>query len=136
MFPLIVLDPPSSLSSHLRQNARVPNVLLMWERSFFAFGNRSGTCGAWKSYIIIRNYVHKFIQELSKSCPLHLIDFIIFPLQSRIYAQAYHQLFCIAVLDNSYLHIMGALSFFNHPSSACRSKCFNGIKFSCVIYCK
>lgn len=43
VFPLIVPDPPSSLSSHLRQKAKVPNVLLIWERSFFALGRRSGT---------------------------------------------------------------------------------------------
>jgi hypothetical protein len=43
VFPLIVPDPPSSLSSHLRQKAKVPKVLFMCERSFFALGKRRGT---------------------------------------------------------------------------------------------
>lgn len=49
--PLIVVDPPSGLSSQRRQNASVPKVLLMCDRSCLALGRRRGTRGAWKSFM-------------------------------------------------------------------------------------
>ena len=49
--PLIVVEPPSGLSSQRRQNARVPKVLLMCDRSCLALGRRRGTRGALKSFM-------------------------------------------------------------------------------------
>jgi len=41
--PLVVKEPPSSLSSHRLQKAKVPKVLLICDNSFLALGRRRGT---------------------------------------------------------------------------------------------